>query len=295
MTTIHLGVEGEYGRRLARYLEVHMERSVRIRYFTQPNQWAATENPDGLSVLDRSFFQGLPEDTKESLLNSDILWITDDEEEDGYCRFHPPEELKSMLVKRCCGGSRTANDEAGPSFTALFSPLEDPLFYDLVRSYIREGDLYLGMEDLGGKSPAGDSFLGEGRNHMGDLSYYIHLRDSEIMSRVKELSVRSEGYDILPAPPVFLPLLELSPEDYRWFFDQLRESKAYAHVYVGIGCGLLGFAGILSCFDRVICLSSRENRRVAGGCDHVARSLKAGYENFSGSCSLVFREDIQQG
>lgn len=315
MIMIDLCIAGEYGRRLIRYLERHMDKTIRLRHFTQPDQWTADADMGELIIMSRSFFRELSAEGKVSLPDYNVLWITDEEGGEGYCRFHPPEELKEMALHRLGPADYQAgyHDFSVYRFNAVFSPAFDLELYALIQSYMQAGDLYLGMEDMGGVYPhsaergrsesrylidtekeylSEDSLSGAGKGHMGDLCYYIHLRDSEILFRIKELSVQADGYKLLPAPAVFLPLLELTEDDYLWFFQQLKNESRYTRIYVGLGCGMLFAKKLLSHMDRLILLSSREDKHRYNCCELIKQSLQAGYASFSGNCEVVFREDV---
>lgn len=300
MTTINLGVEGEYGRRLVRYLEKHMGSEVRLVHYTKPDQWPATDSGKDLAVMTNSFYESLDDQTRDLLASDRMIWIGDTQEEDGYCRFHPPEELRTMLCRKI--GSRvplTGGRGEDYRITGVFSPVYQEKLCGLVRTWMQPGDLYLGMEDLGSLMEESDSERDgvlDQKGHMGDLCYYIHLKDPGLVSRIGELSIHEEeGYEILPSPLIFLSLVEISSEDYRWFFDQLRSSSDYSHIYVGLGSGMFAFDGILPCFDRLILLGSRYDSKLRKACDLFLRAIQAGYGSFSGSSDLVFREDIMMG
>ena len=61
MITVILGVEGEYGRRLARYLENHLDRGVRLRHFTKADQWDTGMSAEDIIVMSHTFFYELSE------------------------------------------------------------------------------------------------------------------------------------------------------------------------------------------------------------------------------------------
>lgn len=300
MTTINLGAEGEYGRRLVRYLERHMGSEIRLVHYTRPDQWPEGDFDKDLSVMSASFFEGLDQKIRDLIPPDRIIWMKDTEEEDGYCRFHPPEKLAAMLQKRMGSKMPFAGGlEEDYRITGVFSPVYEEKLCSLVRTFMQAGDLYLGMEDLCSLLEESDS-EGDGsmdlRGHMGDLCYYIHLKDPGLLSRIEELSIHDEeGYELLPSPTVFLSLVELSAKDYPWFFEQLRSSSSYKHIYVGLGCGMFAFEGFLSCFDRLILLGSRHDQKLRKVCELFLRSMQAGYGGFRGSCELIFREDVMMG
>lgn len=300
MTTINLGAEGEYGRRLVRYLERHMGSEVRLVHYTKPCQWPAKELGKDLAVMSSSFFESLDDQPRELMDLDRVIWIRDTDEEDGYCRFHPPDELAAMIERKI--GTRiavTGGQGEDNKITGIFSPVYEEKLFGMVRPLLQPGDLYLGMEDIGAvvdeSGAESDGFMDK-RGHMGDLCYYIHLKGSGLVSRIGELSIHDEeGYEILPSPMIFLSLVELSAEEYLWFFEQLRSNSDYGHIYVGLGCGMFAYDRILSCFDRLILVGSRHNRKLRKGCDLILRSVQAGYGGFTGSCEMVFREDIMMG
>ena len=300
MITINLGAEGEYGSRLVRYLERHMGSELRLVHFTSPAQWREGGDKGKVYVMSRSFFDRLDEEIREDMSSGSMIWITDTEDEEGYCRFHPPKELVDMIVKQT--GSRmplSGQDGGDYRITGVFSPVYEGSLCAYVRTLMSPGDLYLGMEDLGTEICSADhDFPGitDQRGHMGDLCYYIHLKDSGLISRIGELAAHmEEGYEILPSPVVFLPLLELTADEYNWFFRQLRADEGYGRIYVSLGCGMFGCDGILSSLDRLILLGSRSRPSVRQACEMILRSIQAGFGEFTGRCKLVFREDIVSG
>ena len=58
---------------------------------------------------------------------------------------------------------------------------------------------------------------------MGDLCYYIHLREEHVMDRMRDMLVREEDIEVLHPPDMYFYLRELTKEDYIWFFDKVRK------------------------------------------------------------------------
>ncbi len=286
MLTIHLGVEGEFGRRLLLYLENHMEKDVRLRHFTKPGQWTGTG--EECIVMTHSFFRELSDEMRDHLSEANIIWITEDEKEEGYCCYHPPGELCRLIQSGFLpGAGETDADQAECRFTAVFSPVFDPMLLNYTISCMQEGDLCLDLEDTGESRPPQS-----GITHMGDLCYYIHLRDPDIIHKLVRLTLKEKGQSIIYAPVFFLPMLEISAEEYRWFFDSLRQGGLYSHVYVVLGCGMFLSRDLLSSMDRLILFGSRDDGRIRHCCESIKQSLQAGYGMFTGECETIFREDV---
>lgn len=287
MVTVRLGCEGEYGRRLSRFLETHLDKSIRLSYYTQSAQWDLDGRSQDLLIMDRRFYRELSQEQRDLLDEEAVLWITEGEEETGYCRLHPPGELIDMIAEHTGTGSRSGPDrDSRLKICGIYSPVPDAGLRAFARARMREEELFLGMEDMPGED---DQTAGEG--HMGDLCYYIHLKDPQLLSRIRELSGQVSGYYVLPSALSFLPLLELSEDDYSWFFSKLLSGAVYPGIYVGLGNGLLGTGHLMKHFDSLYILSSREDRVRMSCCDYILQSVQAGYENLRDRCHIVFRED----
>ena len=54
---IMIGEEGEYGRRLVRYLETHLSTAIRVYHFTTTERFLAFKERAANYLLDEAFFQ----------------------------------------------------------------------------------------------------------------------------------------------------------------------------------------------------------------------------------------------
>ena len=108
---------------------------------------------------------------------------------------------------------------------------------------------------------------------MGDLCYYIHLREEHVMDMMRDMLVREEDIEVLHPPDMYFYLRELTKEDYTWFFDKVRKEGTYREVFWGAGMGFVSDLDILRCFDRIILLDSRENIRLNLFCDRLEKVL----------------------
>ncbi|MBQ9157400.1 MAG: hypothetical protein IJ137_11545 [Eubacterium sp.] len=281
--TIDLLAEGVFGERLARYLETHMKEAARIRYYTHPDQWESESLTADLCILSRDFYPGRSDQKRFS--ETELIWISDQEQEEGYCIYHPPWELIDLIELRLHqAAGRAAEGGYSSQVTVLFAPVPGQDLMQLAQLSMTEGDLYLGMEDQRIHSMEEDRLC---PGNMGDLCYYIHLREEEIPSRIRELSSRTDIYDILPGPPFILPLLELGSEDYVWFFDTLRKKKAFSHIYIGLGYSMLGSGKILPQADRLLLFGNKDDPGQMRCCENMVKALEGKTDLFRGKCEII--------
>ena len=66
---IMIGEEGEYGRRLVRYLETHLSTAIRVYHFTTTESFLAFKERADIYLLDEAFFQAI---TGEALSNTHL-------------------------------------------------------------------------------------------------------------------------------------------------------------------------------------------------------------------------------
>lgn len=285
----------EYGRRLVRYLESHWKGPLRLYSFTQTQKLLQAERAD-CYLLGEKFVEQVNdcEEVAEFYLKEGIrdreIVISDGERKGCFCRFHAPAELISMIYERMPGLSPgeiyggEIPESRNCCVTGLFSPVFDAQLKILAADYMAAGDLYLGMEDM--------NVVPEPKGSMGDLCYFIHLKDEEILHHIREFAEESCGRYYVEAPEVYFHLLELDREEYQWFFDRLRQEKEYEEVFVGIGCGVLGQGEILQFFDKLILIDSRENPWQHTFCEHMEKAIQAGVLLFHGVMERRYREDI---
>ena len=298
MFTIVVGEEEryeEYARRLVKYLETHWKGPLRIYSYTQPQQLLRIKDAD-CYLLGENFVSGIRRNEELSVLftQSDIrnreIVIADGEQEGCFCRYHAPKELLRMICERMptvqredIGGNLTEG-MSSCRITGIISPVFDPELRSIATTYMESGDLYLGMEDM--------NDFDEQRGDMGDLCYFIHLKDEEIVLRIRELAEEVQELFFVESPDAYFDLLELEEEEFQWFFDRLRQERAYPEVYVGIGCGVLGRGEILKMFDRLLFIDSREKPYQHAFCSHLEKAIQAGVLIFNGAIERRYREDI---
>lgn len=83
---IMIGEEGEYGRRLVRYLETHLSTAIRVYHFTTTESFLAFKERADIYLLDEAFFQRLSEEKQNVLLREkQLILLTAQEEEGTFC------------------------------------------------------------------------------------------------------------------------------------------------------------------------------------------------------------------
>lgn len=285
---IMIGEEGEYGRRLVRYLETHLSTAIRVYHFTTTESFLAFKERADIYLLDEAFFQRLSEEKQNVLLREKrLILLTAQEEEGTFCKYHNPKELLDRLSRfsdemeelarredrreeERVEGREKGRETARTRLTMIYSPVYEEKLKEIARSFMKEGDVYIGAEDLGYKENI--SAYGQGSD-MGDLCYYIHLREEHVMDRMRDMLVREEDIEVLHPPDMYFYLRELTKEDYIWFFDKVRKEGTYREVFWGAGMGFVSDLDILRCFDRIILLDSRENIRLNLFCDRLEKVL----------------------
>ena len=97
---IMIGEEGEYGRRLVRYLETHLSTAIRVYHFTTTESFLAFKERADIYLLDEAFFQRLSEEKQNVLLREKrLILLTAQEEEGTFCKYHNPRELLDRLSR----------------------------------------------------------------------------------------------------------------------------------------------------------------------------------------------------
>lgn len=97
---IMIGEEGEYGRRLVRYLETHLSTAIRVYHFTTTESFLAFKERADIYLLDEAFFQRLSEEKQNVLLREKrLILLTAQEEEGTFCKYHNPKELLDRLSR----------------------------------------------------------------------------------------------------------------------------------------------------------------------------------------------------
>ena len=289
--TIAVGESGEYGRRLVRYLERHVPPSVRIYHFTRQDAMKEMKERADIYVIDPAFAGLISEkegdgEGHDSTGGRACIYLTDEERgENSFSRTDPPKMLLGMMGLTEEGEDHWEGGSLRPCrITVLYSPAYEEDLMTLAMARMEEGDLYLGFEDLG---PGNDS-----RANVGDLCYYIHLRDEDVLDIMEEMCDRSTGIFRLDSPDLFFCLKELTYEEYQWFFDRLRASRRFAGVYVGAGSGFLADPRSFNLFDRVVLIDSLERGRQHAVCARLRKALRSETIDYRGEIQDCNREEI---
>ena len=295
--TIIIGERGEYGRRLVRYLESHLSAAIRVYHFTTVEAFLLFKDSADIYLLEQFFFSELSED-KQSFLREEsrLILLTYQEEEGTFCKYHNPRELLDRLEDLSgAAQSFSENEEDGrqevTKLTIVYSPVYDGELKEIAQSLMKAGDVYIGAEDLGyGEKVSEYGVSGD----MGDLCYYIHLREENILNRLQEMLITEDEIEVLYPPDMYFYLRELTREDYLWFFDKVRKKSRYREVFWGAGNGFVSDLDLLRCFDRIILVDSRENVRQNLFCNRLEKILNiraSGEEVWK----RIYREDILNG
>ena len=287
--SIVIGEGGEYGRRLVRYMESRIPPSVRIYHYTSPEAMASMKESADYYLLDRAFAEAAD---KKGIINRKeeagriLLSDTPAEGEEYFLRTEPPGRLLSRMgfpAEKDIGGED--NKLSKCRITAVYSPVYENDIMKIAMTFMEEGDLYLGFEDLG---PA------DGHEaNVGDLCYYIHIRDEHIVDTMEDLCHHVSGIFRLDSPSLFFCLKELDGEDYHWFFDSLRLSRRYAGVYLGVGNSFLSDTDRFALFDRIILIDSVERARQHAFCARFKQALLSDSIDFRGEIREYLREDFR--
>ena len=261
--TIIIGEAGEYGKRLVRYLEIHLSSAVRVYHFTTAEGMVSFKEEAEIYLLDERFFKELSEE-KQKFLKQKKLILSD-----------LAAELKDTPTK----------------LTIVYSPVYDEYLEQIARSFMSSGDIYMGAEDLGYKGIDSEY---EEDGDMGDLCYYIHLREENILDILQDMLIPKEEVQVLHSPDLYFYLRELTKEDYAWFFDKIKKESPYREVFWGAGNCFVANVDMLRFFDQIILIDSRKNPRQGIFCDRLERVLNINQEDPQ-IWQRIYREDILDG
>lgn len=186
--TIIIGEAGEYGKRLVRYLEIHLSSAVRVYHFTTAKGMVSFKEEAEIYLLDERFFKELSEEKQKFLKQKKLILLTWREEQGSFCKYDNPQRLLDMLSDFTDYNSDLSDlaaelKDTPTKLTIVYSPVYDEYLEQIARSFMSLGDVYMGAEDLGYKGI--DSEYGEGGD-MGDLCYYIHLREENILDILQD-------------------------------------------------------------------------------------------------------------
>lgn len=295
--TIIIGEEGEYGRRLVRYLENHLSPSMHVYQFTTVEGILTFKGKADIYLLEERFFYGLSEEEKEIFRQEEgkLILLTCKEGEEGFCKYHNPEELLNRITGIL--SEQTDSLEHGEKkgrrtrITMIYSPIYEEKLLKIARSFMKPGNLYLGAEDLGYQEKGYDL---KNNSDMGDLCYYIHLREENILSLLEGMVSRLDEIEVLHSPDMYFYLRELSKEDYIWFFDKVKKESKYREVFLGAGNGFVANLDVIRYFDRIILIDSRKNSRQTLFCNRLEKIMNV-EELGQEAWKRVYREDILNG
>ncbi len=275
--TIIIGEEGEYGRRLVRYLENHLPPSMHVYQFTTMEGVLSFEEKADIYLLEERFFGRLSDEEKEliSRERSHLILLTCKEREDGFCKYHNPgkllDKIKEILSKENALPETGDEDEySSTKITMIYSPIYEENLLKIAKAIMKPGDLYLGAEDLGYQVNTSTN-----SGDMGDLCYYIHLREENILALLEDMLIEEEDKKILHSPDMYFYLRELTEEDYIWFFDKVKREGHYKEVFWGAGNGFVANLDIIRYFDQTILIDSKKNVRQNLFCDRLEQIMDA--------------------
>ena len=262
MRTVAIGGSGEYTKRLVRFLERHLSSDIHIITCSDTERFLAEVPKDACCIIPESFQGELPEEYSHRIL------LSDRDSPGRFCRFHSPETLIPM-INECLNEQKIAAELAENPLiiNAFYVPAYVNDLEHILWSHMKEGSLCLGLENMGsGKGENGD---------MGDLSYYIHLRQDYIKEKILEFSWDHRGRYFIDSPGMYFELLELSTEDLSWFFEKLRTESFISEVNLLMGSGYVKDTEIFRLFDRIVLLADMSDRRQQLFCERFGRMLES--------------------
>ena len=294
--TIIIGEAGEYGKRLVRYLEIHLSSAVRVYHFTTAEGMVSFKEEAEIYLLDERFFKELSEEKQKFLKQKKLILLTWREEQGSFCKYDNPQKLLDMLSDFTDYNSDLSDlaaelKDTPTKLTIVYSPVYDEYLEQIARSFMSSGDVYMGAEDLGYKGIDSEY---EESGDMGDLCYYIHLREENILDILQDMLIPKEEVQVLHSPDLYFYLRELTKEDYAWFFDKIKKERPYREVFWGAGKCFVANVDMLRFFDQIILIDSRKNPRQSIFCDRLERVLNINQEEPQ-IWQRIYREDILDG
>lgn len=152
--TIIIGEAGEYGKRLVRYLEIHLSSAVRVYHFTTAEGMVSFKEEAEIYLLDERFFKELSEEKQKFLKQKKLILLTWREEQGSFCKYDNPQKLLDMLSDFTDYNSDLSDlaaelKDTPTKLTIVYSPVYDEYLEQIARSFMSLGDVYMGAEDLG--------------------------------------------------------------------------------------------------------------------------------------------------
>lgn len=282
--SVIIAERGEYGRRLVRYLERTLPSYVRICHFTTAEAFLNSRGKAEYYLIEEELYHELEGRWELSPGEKGQVLILSDRDGPGrFCIYDTPSGIREWMEAGIRDSCRVLS--AGDCrITAVYSPLYEEDLQKIAMSFMEEGDLFLGFEDLGP--------VVSRRANVSDLCYFIRLHSEEILDTMEELCDRSTGIFLLESPDMFFYLRELSIEDYKWFFDRIRRSGRYRNIMLAIGNGFISRPEILPLLDRMIMLDSSENSRRHALCTRLDWILRSDAIAYRGEIVRVYKEEV---
>jgi len=152
--TIIIGEAGEYGKRLVRYLEIHLSSAVRVYHFTTAEGMVSFKEEAEIYLLDERFFKELSKEKQKFLKQKKLILLTWREEQGSFCKYDNPQKLLDMLSDFTDYNSDLSDlaaelKDTPTKLTIVYSPVYDEYLEQIARSFMSLGDVYMGAEDLG--------------------------------------------------------------------------------------------------------------------------------------------------
>lgn len=137
--TIIIGEAGEYGKRLVRYLEIHLSSAVRVYHFTTAEGMVSFKEEAEIYLLDERFFKELSEEKQKFLKQKKLILLTWREEQGSFCKYDNPQKLLDMLSDFTDYNSDLSDlaaelKDTPTKLTIVYSPVYDEYLEQIARS-----------------------------------------------------------------------------------------------------------------------------------------------------------------
>lgn len=137
--TIIIGEAGEYGKRLVRYLEIHLSSAVRVYHFTTAEGMVSFKEEAEIYLLDERFFKELSEEKQKFLKQKKLILLTWREEQGSFCKYDNPQKLLDMLSDFTDYNSDLSDlaaelKDTPTKLTIVYSPVYEKGFQNLLQS-----------------------------------------------------------------------------------------------------------------------------------------------------------------
>lgn len=275
MKKVGIFEETEYGLRLCGYLSRHLSEDVQIYRFSNVESYCRSRDKMDLYLMSHTFYDEIKQADawmeENWIVEEDILFLTDHYEEGSHCRWDHPKKLVEQIESRwrilsqeSKGMEKTTNHRV----VAVYSPFPMELS-SWVMSRMRPGSLYLGFEDIG---EVCIDWKENREKDSGELCYYVRLREEDILRRIEDAAVWTDGRYILNASNWFFDFVGLREEDFRWLIPKLK-SSSFEEIYLGIGNSVVPSLSFFEIFDHLILLDYSEQSLIHHFCERLVESL----------------------